>query len=80
MATYYLDLEDSRTRATLESAKPMKAMRVLVRQEEDRSAPSIGATGTLSADGKVFEIMPDAGQESHSWNWGWLQEKLGQYR
>lgn len=79
MATHYLDFEDSRNRAALESAKPEKKIRVLVRQEENRSAPSIGATGKLSADGKVFDVFV-AGQHSHSWNWGWLKEKLSAYR
>ncbi len=76
----YLDFEDCRNRAALESAEPEQRIRGLVRKEEDRSAPSIGATGKLSVDGKVFEVAPDAGQESHPWNWEWLQEKLGQYR
>lgn len=80
MATYYLDLEDSRCRAALESVRPTHPKRALVRDEDDRSAASIGATCTLSADGKVLEILPDGGQESHSWNWEWLQEKLRQYR
>ena len=80
MAKYYIDLEDSRCRAALESIKQGHLVRALVLDEEDRPAPSIGATCTLSADGKVLEILPDGGQESHSWNWEWLQEKLGQYR
>lgn len=80
MATYYLDIEDSWNRAALESAKPEQRIRCLVRKEEDRSVSSIGATGKLSADGKVFEVTPDIGQEAHSWNWEWLREKLGQHR
>ena len=80
MATYYLDLENSRNRAALECAKPGKSVRALVRQEENRSAPSIGATCTLSADGKVLDVMPDVDQEAHSWNWNWLQAKLDHYR
>lgn len=78
MATHYLDFEDSRCRAALESVK-RKPVRALVRDEEDRLAPSIGATCTLRADGKVLEILPDGG-ESHSWNMKWLREKLAQYR
>jgi hypothetical protein len=77
--TYFLDLEDGRNRAELERAKPLKEIRVLVKAEENRSEPSVWATGKLSADGKVFDVVV-AGQQSHSWTWVWLQEKLSQYR
>jgi hypothetical protein len=76
--TYFLDFDDSRNRAALRSVRPAKEVRVLVKQEENRSAPKIGAIGKLSADGKVFDVSV-AGQRSHSWNWVWLQEKLSQY-
>jgi hypothetical protein len=79
MATYYIDFESSRTRAALESAKLEKDVRCLVRREENPSAPSIVATGKLSADGMVFDVF--VGDEySHSWTWEWLQEKLSLYR
>ena len=77
--TYFLDFDDGRNRAALESAKPGKEVRILVKAEENRSEPSVRATGKLSADGKVFDVVV-AGQHSHSWTWVWLQEKLGQYR
>jgi hypothetical protein len=77
--TDFLDLENARVRAAIESAKPEKRIRVLVKAEENRSEPSIGATGKLSADEKVFDVFV-AGRLSHSWNWVWLQEKLSQYR
>lgn len=77
--TYFLDLENARLRAAIESAKPEKKIPVLVKAEENRSEPSIGATGKLSADGKVFDVFV-AERLSHSWNWVWLQENLRQYR
>ena len=80
MATHYLDFEDRRYRAALESVKPPhEKIRVRVRQEENRSGPSIGATGKLRADGE-FEVTPDTGQDSFSVPWTWVQQKLGEYR
>lgn len=80
MATYFIDFEDSRYRAALESVKPPhEKVRVRVRQEENRSAPSIGATGKLSADGE-FEVTPDTGQDAFAVSWTWVQQKLGEYR
>jgi hypothetical protein len=79
MATYYEDFEDSRCRAALESAKLEKEIRLLVRQEENRLAPSIGATGKLNADGE-FEVMPDTAQDSYSVPWAWVQQKLSEHR
>lgn len=77
--TYFLDLEHSRNRAALEGAKPGKDIRVLVRAEENPSDPSVGATGKLSTDRKVFDVFV-GGQYSHSWTWVWLQERLRLYR
>ena len=80
--TYVLDLRKSFNRATIESAKPNKEIKILVRPEEDALAEPIAATGKLSEDGTVFHVVvvTTAGQQSHSWNWSTLQEAIGTYR
>jgi hypothetical protein len=80
--TYFLDLEDSHNRAVLESAKPGKEIRVRVKQEEVRSAPSIAATGTLSDDSKIFHVVvvTSAGRQTHDRGWSELQQDLAGYR
>src|SRR5947207_15683125 len=55
--TYVLDLRHSLNRATIESAKPNKKIRVLVIPEDDPSAEPIAADGTLSPDGKLFHVV-----------------------
>lgn len=79
MPTHYLDFQDNRTRAALVSAKREKPVPVLVRQEENRSAPGIRATGYLSTDGKLLHVFV-GGAHSHDWSWHWLQERLALYR
>ncbi len=80
--TYVLDLRDSLNRSTIESAKPNKEIRVLVRPEDDASAAPIIANGKLSEDGTEFHVfvVTSAGQQSHSWTWNTLQEALSAYR
>ncbi len=80
--TYVLDLRDSRNRATIESVKPNKQIRVLVRPENDPLAAPIIATGKLSDDGAVFDVLvvTRAGRQSHSWTWNTLQDALRGYR
>jgi hypothetical protein len=79
---YALALDDSQTRAAIESAKPGKEIAVRVRPENDASAASVVATGKLSEDGRTFHVrvVTAAGQQSHEWTWSCLQEKLRVYR
>ncbi len=80
--TYILDFRNSLNRSTIESAKPNKEIRVLVRPENDPSAESIAATGKRSEDGTEFHVVvvTTAGHQSHTWNWNWLQDAIGAYR
>lgn len=78
--TYYLDLSHSLNRATLESAKPNKAMPVLVKAAGDRSAPPIKATGALVGPEFHVEVVTAQGQQHHSWTWAFLRDALADYR
>ena len=80
--TYFLDLDHSLNRATIESAKPNKKIKVLVIPEGDKSAKPIAATGELSEDSTVFHVIvvTAAGQQSHTLNWSDLQDQLRAYR
>ena len=77
MATFYEDYENRRNRAALASAKPDKKMRLLVRQEENRSAPAILATG-IRRSGE-FEVMPDTGEDAFSVPWESVLRNLSQH-
>ena len=80
--TYVLDLRNSLNRSTIESAKPNKEIRVLVRPEDDPSAGPVAATGKLNEDGTVFHVVvvTATGQQSHTWNWSTLQDAISAYR
>jgi len=80
--TYFLALDHSFNRATIESAKPNKKIKVLVRPEGDKLAKPITATGELIEDGTVFHVtvVTAAGQQIHTLNWSDLQGQLRAYR
>lgn len=76
--TYVIDLDDSFTRARIESAKPNAPFTLNVRPEHDLSAEPISASGYLSADEKSFvvEVSTDEGKQTHSWTWEFLKHAL----
>ena len=64
--TYILDLDHSLNRATIEGATPNKKIKVLVRPEHDAASKPIAATGELSANSQMFDVVvvTDQGEQS----------------
>jgi hypothetical protein len=77
---YYLDLRHSLNRAALESAKRDTPMTILVRPENNPSAPPTKATGRLDGNEFHIEVVTIQGRQSHTWAWEFLCEALGTYR
>jgi hypothetical protein len=67
-STCALDLRHRSNCVSIASAKPGQEIRVLVRLKDDATTQLIGATGTLSNDGKSFSVVitrADGAQETH---------------
>ena len=65
MPTYYVDYDDNSNWARIGALKPGGSCRVMVRQEEDRSAPSIPATGTRKENGDfIVTVSNNDGSDS----------------
>jgi hypothetical protein len=81
MQTYYIDSDDNSNWARIGALKPGDSCRVMVRQEENRSAPSIPATGILRKDGN-FVVTVDKGEENNTFDAPYLSvmETLELYR
>ncbi len=67
--TYYLDLEHSLNRATIESAKEGATIAVLVRSESDPDAAPIRATATRNGEGFFVVVETELGRQSFSIEW-----------
>jgi hypothetical protein len=66
--TCALDLRHRSNCVGIASAKPGQEIRVLVRLKDDATTQLIGATGTLSNDGKSFPVVvtrADGAQQTH---------------
>ncbi len=76
--TYYLDLDHSLNRATIEGAQPNKKIKVLVKRTDNASALPIAATGELSADRQLFHVVVVTadGEQAHNWSWSTLQAAI----
>lgn len=76
--TFYLDLDHSLNRATIESAKLGQRTTVLVKAK--KSGPSIQATGIRHGGEFHVEVTTDHGMQSHTWTWEFLADALRAYR
>jgi hypothetical protein len=63
MPTYFIDYDDNSNWARIGALKLGDTCRVMVRQEENRAAPSISATGTRQHDDE-FVVSVSEGDET----------------
>lgn len=80
--TYVLDLRDRSNCSRIESAKPGKEIRVLVRPEHDTTVRPIVAKATLSNDGASFFVVVTTadGEQTHDWGFKDLLEAISVHR
>lgn len=79
---YVLDLRDRSNCSRIESVKPGKEIRVLVRPEHDTTARPIVAKGILSNDGESFSVVVTTadGDQTHDWGYKDLLEAISVHR
>lgn len=81
MPTYFIDYDDNSNWARIGAVKSGGSCRVMVRQEEDRSAPSIPATGFRKENGDfVVTVGTDESSDTFESSYADVMDTLDVYR
>lgn len=80
MPTYYVDYDDNSNWARIGALKPDGSCRVMVRQEENRTAPSIPATGTRTLNGDFVVSVAEGEANTFDVSYASVMEALDLYR
>jgi hypothetical protein len=81
MPTYFVDYDDNSNWARIGALKPDGSCRVMVRQEENPTAPSVPANGTRKENGDFILTVSNAeASETIDLTYSEVMETLDVYR